>query len=206
MKVLVTAATELEILPLVNNNSSAELFIHGVGAIHSIFALSNKLNESYNLVIQAGIAGSFTDNLQLGQTVAVAKDCFADLGLLHHGTLSSVFEMGLASENDFPYKNGFLENNLPLLQSLSLQKVNAATVNLLNTEKNYNKLIQQKYNALVETMEGAAFHYICLQKKIPFLQIRGISNYVGERNKTKWKMEKAIDNLCINLEDILKSV
>ena len=206
MKVLVTAATELEIFPFVKKNSGAEIFIHGVGATNTAFALSQKINAAYDIVIQAGIAGSFTGNLQLGQTVAVAKDCFADLGLLHNGTLSSVFEMGLAGENDFPYKNGFLENNLPLLQSLSLQKVNAATVNLLNTEKNYNKLIQQKYNALVETMEGAAFHYICLQKKIPFLQIRGISNYVGERNKTKWKMEKAIDNLCINLEDILKSV
>jgi len=46
----------------------------------------------------------------------------------------------------------------------------------------------------------------CLQKEIPFLQIRGISNYVGERDKSKWKMEEAIDNLCNSLEDILKIV
>ncbi|NMD28678.1 MAG: futalosine hydrolase, partial [Bacteroidetes bacterium] len=47
---------------------------------------------------------------------------------------------------------------------------------------------------------------VCLQKEIPFLQIRGISNYVGERDKSKWKMEEAIDNLCNSLEDILKIV
>ena len=44
-------------------------------------------------------------------------------------------------------------------------------------------------------MEGAAFHYVCLQQKIPFIQLRAISNYVGERNKTKWKMKEAIINL-----------
>ncbi len=67
-------------------------------------------------------------------------------------------------------------------------------------------MVRQKYNAHLETMEGAAFHYVCLQKEIPFLQIRGISNYVGERDKSKWKMEEAIDNLCNSLEDILKIV
>lgn len=206
MKVLVTAATELEIFPFVKKNSGAEIFIHGVGATNTAFALSQKINAAYDIVIQAGIAGSFTGNLQLGQTVAVAKDCFADLGLLHNGTLSSVFEMGLAGENDFPYKNGYLENYHPILQLLSLQKVNAATINLIISEKNYNQLVRQKYNAHLETMEGAAFHYVCLQKKIPFLQIRGISNYVGERDKSKWKMEEAIDNLCNSLEDILKIV
>ncbi|HRB55959.1 MAG TPA: hypothetical protein PLR36_06265, partial [Ferruginibacter sp.] len=151
MKVLVTAATELEIFPFVKKNSGAEIFIHGVGATNTAFALSQKINAAYDIVIQAGIAGSFTGNLQLGQTVAVAKDCFADLGLLHNGTLSSVFEMGLAGENDFPYKNGYLENYHPILQLLSLQKVNAATINLIISEKNYNQLVRQKYNAHLET-------------------------------------------------------
>jgi futalosine hydrolase len=30
---------------------------------------------------------------------------------------------------------------------------------------------------------------------VPFIQIRSISNYVGERDKTKWKMKEAIENL-----------
>ena len=44
-------------------------------------------------------------------------------------------------------------------------------------------------------MEGAALHYVCLMEKIPFLQIRSISNYVGERNKRNWNMKEAIANL-----------
>ena len=44
-------------------------------------------------------------------------------------------------------------------------------------------------------MEGAAFHYVCLQENIPFVQLRAISNFVGERDKSKWLMKEAIENL-----------
>jgi futalosine hydrolase len=44
-------------------------------------------------------------------------------------------------------------------------------------------------------MEGAALHYMGRDLNIPFIQIRAVSNYVGERNKAKWKMNEAIYNL-----------
>ena len=44
-------------------------------------------------------------------------------------------------------------------------------------------------------MEGAALHYTCLMEKIPFIQLRSISNYIAERDKTKWDMKRSIINL-----------
>jgi len=44
-------------------------------------------------------------------------------------------------------------------------------------------------------MEGAAFHYMGRDLHIPFIQLRAVSNYVGERDKSKWKMRDAIYNL-----------
>jgi futalosine hydrolase len=44
-------------------------------------------------------------------------------------------------------------------------------------------------------MEGAALHYTCLMEKIPFIQLRGISNYITERNKKNWDMKQSILNL-----------
>jgi nucleoside phosphorylase len=35
----------------------------------------------YDFVIQAGIAGAFSHDIQLGQTLVVKQDCFADLGI-----------------------------------------------------------------------------------------------------------------------------
>jgi futalosine hydrolase len=53
-------------------------------------------------------------------------------------------------------------------------------------------------------MEGAALHYVCLQQEINFLQLRSISNIVGERDKQKWEMKEAIANLNMELKKILQ--
>jgi futalosine hydrolase len=55
----------------------------------------------------------------------------------------------------------------------------------------------------VETMEGAALHYVALQLNIPFLQVRSLSNFAGERDKKRWRMEEAIENLNKELERLL---
>jgi futalosine hydrolase len=44
-------------------------------------------------------------------------------------------------------------------------------------------------------MEGAAVFYVCLNENIPVLQIRSISNYVEDRDTTKWDIPLAIKQL-----------
>jgi len=44
-------------------------------------------------------------------------------------------------------------------------------------------------------MEGAALHYVCREMNVPFVQMRSISNYIGERDKAKWEIKLAIDHL-----------
>jgi futalosine hydrolase len=36
---------------------------------------------------------------------------------------------------------------------------------------------------------------VCLTEKIPFAELRAISNYVEPRNRDNWKMKEAIENL-----------
>ncbi|MFZ1529938.1 MAG: futalosine hydrolase [Ferruginibacter sp.] len=201
MNTLVAAATELEIASFRARNPAVPVFIHGVGAAHAVFALTQKLAEGkYSRVIQAGIAGSFLPELELGEVVAVKQDRFADLGVLEQGKLSTVFEMGLAKADDAPYKKGWLKNEGGWIDGLSCKKLNGVTVNLLNADAGYATMLRDKYDAAVESMEGAALHYVCLQMNIPFLQLRAISNYVGERDKTKWKMEEAVRRLGEEVE------
>jgi futalosine hydrolase len=65
---------------------------------------------------------------------------------------------------------------------------------------------KNKFNPVTESMEGAALHYVCLMENIPFSQLRGISNYIGERNKKKWKMKEAILKLNDELIRIIKII
>jgi futalosine hydrolase len=69
------------------------------------------------------------------------------------------------------------------------------TINTITTDKKIIERYRTKYKAQIESMEGAALHYIGRDLNIPFIQIRAVSNYVGERNKAKWKMQEAIYNL-----------
>jgi futalosine hydrolase len=68
-------------------------------------------------------------------------------------------------------------------------------VNQVSTNKDFIKGMKDKYMPVIESMEGAAFHYVCLKESIPFIQFRGISNMVGERDKKKWKMKDAVEAL-----------
>jgi futalosine hydrolase len=39
------------------------------------------------------------------------------------------------------------------------------------------------YNPHIETMEGAAVHYVALQETFPCIHIRAVSNAVGDRDR-----------------------
>jgi futalosine hydrolase len=56
----------------------------------------------------------------------------------------------------------------------------------------------------IESMEGAAIFYVCLLEKVPFLEIRGISNYVDIRDTDKWDIPTAIENLTNELFRFLR--
>ena len=52
-------------------------------------------------------------------------------------------------------------------------------------------------------MEGATFFYICSREKIPFLALRAISNRVELRNRNKWNIPLALDNLSEKLNEVI---
>ena len=196
MQILIVAATEFEIASFRNAKPSADFLITGIGSAISVYHILKRLQKvDYDLVIQAGIAGSFTESLQLGEIVFVQEDNFADLGISEKNFFSTIFEKGFAMEDEFPFTNGWLKNQETLMNIFPLKKVRGITVNKVTDNKEWIRELQLKYDPGIETMEGAALHYTCLFEKIPFIQVRAISNYIGERDKNKWEMKKAIQNL-----------
>jgi futalosine hydrolase len=196
MNILCVSATEFEIAPFLKAKPGIDFLICGVGVPASIYHLAKRLQQiDYDLVIQAGIAGSFKPSLKLAEVVFVKQDCFADLGITEQHEFFTIFEKGLAVENDFPFKKGSLKNPEVMMDLFPLKKVKGITINTVSDDKSTIKQLVKKFKPMVETMEGAALHYVCLQEKVPFLQLRSISNYVGERDKTKWTIKDAIRNL-----------
>lgn len=208
MSLLVLSATPFEVhQEMIARHTGVQLLIGGVGVPATIYTLLKALErQPRQLVIQAGIAGSFMPGYNRVETVIVEKDCFADLGTEEKNSFRSVFESGLAEAGSFPFREGWLWNEHPLLPQLPLQKVSGITVNKVTDDNRHNLAFAQKYGAAVESMEGAALHYVCLQEKIPFLQLRTLSNQVGERDKSRWKMAEAIEQLNRELDQLLAFV
>jgi futalosine hydrolase len=207
MKILIVSATEFEIAPFLKQKGNIDILITGIGLPMALYHLQKKINENpYDLVIQAGIAGAFTNEFELGETVLVKQDIFGDIGMEENSIFTPIFETELFNKNEFSFEDGWLINKNKTLQQSNLELVKAITVNKVTDNKKAIEQLATIFNAEIETMEGAALHYVCLQQNISFIQIRSISNYVGERDKTKWKMNLAIENLNLELIKLINGL
>ena len=72
-------------------------------------------------------------------------------------------------------------------------------------EESIDRLLKQ-FDVEVESMEGAAVALVCEQENIPYIQLRGISNYVTKRNRDAWDIPLAVKNLNDTLHSILKEL
>lgn len=205
MHLLLCAATSAEINPTIEvvkqtGLQKVEVLITGVGLMAATYALTKYLcSHKPGLVIQAGVSGSFDPGLNIGNVVAVEKDAVGDEGVWEEGRFKNLSQLGFI--NTGTDNEGWLMNPHSVLKEIQLPRVAAVTVNTITTDK---KIIAhyQNIGTAVESMEGAALHFVCGQLQVPFLQLRAISNFVGERDKKAWNLPLAIANLNVTLQQI----
>src|SRR4051812_9224966 len=111
MRILLVAATTFEIDFFLAKNKHIEVLISGVGTPVTIYHLVKKLmQDNYDLVIQAGIAGSFSKKVKKAEVVLVKRDAFANVGVEEMGEFKTIFELGFADKNKHPFNGGWLVN------------------------------------------------------------------------------------------------
>lgn len=226
MRILIVAATDKELgflrrhfdLPheLDRNLHSykygkhtVDLLVTGIGGVATTYFLTKAFSlVNYDIAFNIGIAGSFDHFLEIGFVVNVIEERFADLGIEDREKFYTLGEKELQDDNQFPFRNGSLHNNTPFTFS-EIEKmigVRGITVNtVLGNQTSIDK-VRIKFKPEVETMEGAAFFYSCLQENVPFYQIRAISNYIEIRNIDNWNIPRAIENLRVTMVNILEEI
>jgi len=223
--ILIVAATKLEIKPLLTDakkileqpllfekqigNVNTHLLIGGVGTAFMSYNLTKTLSlHKYSFVINAGIGGAFNNLFSIGEVVHVQNEVFAGIGLLDKDSFTNLFDMNILTTGEFPFTQNFLHNFSLINNKIveALPTTNGVTVNTLFTKNMGTDMRYAKLNPHVESMEGAAVFYVCMMEHIPFVQIRAISNYVGETNKNLWDIPLAVKNLNTTLLDILGEI
>ena len=215
MRIVICSATAAEIEPLKRRcdvwmkekaqKLTLHFIVHEVGLLSAAVELTAVcLTEKPDLIIQAGVAGSFDEQISIGTTVLVKDEQLGDMGVEEHDQWKDVFDLGLKMESGDGFTQRRLINDqIDQFTSSGLPVVSALTVNQITTDSQRIHVLRNKYQVQIESMEGAALHYTCLKFKVPFLQVRSISNLVGERNKQNWNIPLAVENLAINVENIL---
>ncbi len=218
MQILICAATAFEIGAIIRNltknkilhKHEIDFLITGVGLTAATYHLTKHiLLKKADLIIQAGVAGSLDNKIKMCDTLVIENEFIGDNGVAENKTFKSLFDLQLLKSNGKPWKDKRLQNvHKKLIKSTGLKVANGVTVNEISTSQNRIAFYKTKLNAHIETLEGAALHYVAIMENIPFLQIRTISNTAGERNKKNWKMDEAIKNLnkevlrIINLQNL----
>ncbi len=128
------------------------------------------VNGKPDLAFNAGIAGSYNEELNAGDVVMPYVDCFADAGIEDGENFITLFEAGLTKANEFPYKDGHLYSDPAYFNKLKdiIKPVKAITVNTATGSETSKAKWMKKFNPDIETMEGATFFYICTLKKFLF--------------------------------------
>ncbi len=223
MKILFVAATWMEVKLLVDemelieeeshflkrfrlSDTEVDILISGIGTTFTTFHLTNAIKDNhYQTVINIGIAGSLTRKLNIGEVVNVVSEEFADLGIEKKDEFLTLFETGFIDLNEFPFEHGLLKatdsNGL-----FDLKKVRGITTNRSHGRESTIAEVNSKYNAQVESMEGAAVFYVCSWFGISCYEIRAISNYVEPRDSSQWNIPLALENLKTSLINVLKKL
>ncbi|MBK8847683.1 MAG: futalosine hydrolase [Bacteroidetes bacterium] len=212
-KILIVAATEEEIKPTkelllagtaLANSQQLYWLVTGPGIAATCFALAQYLAaEKPDIIINAGIAGSFNHDLKLGQVVLTKRDTFCDFGAQDDQEFIHAFDLPIADKNKFPFNDGWLNYHQDLITYLPLSRVTAITSDTGHGNEAHIQRLTLYYNPDIETMEGAAVAYCAGMYSITAISVRAISNYVEKRNRAAWEVNLAIENLNHDLLKIL---
>jgi futalosine hydrolase len=215
MKLLIVAATSLEIKPLLSElgkgrvlqhyvtrynykNFTIDVLITGVGMVPTAVFTSIVLGKySYDAVINAGICGSFNHSVPLGEVLNISSDYLPEAGAEDGEHFLSLIDLNLLNQDEFPFSGGKLINNSVFDSKLinELPLASGVTVNTVHGNTKNIALFLERNPVDVETMEGAAFLFSCKLHKIRNIQIRTVSNYIEDRDVSKWNIALAVQNL-----------
>ena len=221
-KITIVAATFAEIAPLQEylnseavhlaestfqvDSTQIDILITGIGIVHTMYSLMEYLHDHKPVLwIQAGIGGAFDRSFEISETVIIESETLYGFGAQDKdGKILTPFELSWWKPNEFPFEDELLFcKNIPL--DVSLRRASGMTT--LHAHGNESQIvsISQHRHGQIESMEGFPFFFVSLMKQIPFLSLRGISNYIEPRNKANWKIEEAIARLNESLIEILQN-
>ena len=153
----------------------------GVGPVEAAIATTRALAQSpFGYVVNAGIAGVFRSRGAVGDAIVVRAEALADFGL--EGGAPLALPGGAHVIDRVDADAGLVAR----CASTGLRVGSGLTVAQVTTTDATADRFLARYAADVESMEGFSVLRAAADAGIPAVEVRGISNYVGDRARSEW--------------------
>ncbi len=186
----------------------AAVIVTGYDKVNAAHALTCLLMAcSPSLVLQVGAAGAYPGaGLAVGDLVLATEEVYADTGVEGPDGWLSTEAIGLPLAqvrgtdywNVFPSDPGLVEAAARVVGSVAWTEPRPRVVtgrcltsSLVTGATAAGERLAQRWGAVAESMEGAAAAHVCALHGAPFLEVRGISNLVVDRDRSSWDLAGA---------------
>ena len=171
----------------------------GIGNVNAAHALTCQLEGHLpDLVIQFGIGGAYVPTgLPIQSVVLATEEIYGDVGVVTPEGWKPADEIGIPLvHGNPPHFNRFPLDSQLVATAAEICGVRCGTfvtVSQCSGVQAVGDALHARFNALCESMEGAAAAHICTLYDIPFIEVRGISNLVEDRQLDQWDIPGAAD-------------
>ncbi|MBV1858016.1 MAG: futalosine hydrolase [Nannocystaceae bacterium] len=158
----------------------------GVGKVEATLALTRRLAAGRpDVVLNFGVAGVFPGSgLEVGDVCLVTQETFADEGVVSEAGFEDLVSLKLAERVLWSADKVWTQRVAGLLSDVP--QVRGTTVSTISGTDALAQAYADRVHAEVETMEGAAVARVCEAFGVPWVQVRSISNRVGDRARGGW--------------------
>ena len=201
--------TGLSIISGKIHHKTYDLMITGPGVFNAVHALTVYLEKSSPaLILQTGIAGIFKETgCVIGDVAIATREHYVHTGVQTDSLENAPLPFDLIKDNPlsrkgiYPFEQDRVDHTHEILsRALSINQINIIkgpfiTVSSITSSFEQASRLYSAFSPVMEAMEGAACSHIAALYDIPVIEIRSASNFVGERDKSKWDIDLAIKHL-----------
>lgn len=159
-----------------------------------LLALAGVAGAPYTAVVSAGIAGGWSDAVAVGGMVLGTACRAADLGAESAEGFLPLDALGFGSATA-PVDAGLLAALVAALPDATVGAILTVST-VTGTAEGAAVLRARHPDALAEAMEGYGVGVAAEQAGVPFVELRTISNPVGPRDRSAWRVGAALDALA----------
>ena len=187
---------------------------HSVSCILELFPVGSLIN--------LGVGGAYPGSgLGNGDIAIASKEILGDEGVINSKGWKPLTEIGIPLVqkgkkkyfNEYPLENRLFKKALKSISNDSTGPLQArfghgpfVTVSAASGSRTRARELEKRFKGVCENMEGAAIAQVCALYKTPFLEIRGISNIAGVRDKRTWDIKLASGNCQKAVLEIIKNI